>query len=174
MAMRLKRLGEYDTDLFYRLNRLTANRQCRRVLWMSKTGDGYLYFVIGLLLWGFEREHGELFLYTALMAYALELPVYLVLKNVFKRPRPCDLLSNMFVHVTPSDKFSLPSGHTAAAWLMAYIVSYFYPDFALLAYSWATLIGLSRILLGVHYPFDVLAGIALGLTIASSSIGLLA
>lgn len=171
--MRLKSLGEYDTDLFYRLNRLTAERQCRRVLWMSKTGDGYLYLIIGILLWAFEREHGELFLYTALMAYSLELPIYLVLKNMVKRPRPCDLLSNMFVHITPSDKFSLPSGHTAAAWLMACIVGYFYPDFAFLAYSWALLIGMSRILLGVHYPSDVLAGMALGLTIASSSIWLL-
>lgn len=168
--MRLKTLSEYDTALFYRLNRLTAQRQCRRVLWMSKTGDGYLYFALGMLLWAFEREHGELFLYTALMAYGLELPVYVVMKKLFRRPRPCDLLSDMFVHVKPSDKFSLPSGHTAAAWLMASIIVYFYPDFALLACSWAMLIGLSRILLGVHYPTDVLAGMLLGIAIASASL----
>lgn len=171
--MLFKSLTKYDTDLFYLLHRPTIKRDCRAIIWLSKTGDGYLYFVIGILLWAFEQEHGELFLGTALMAYALELPVYVVLKKMFRRPRPCDLLAGMTAHVTPSDKFSLPSGHTAAAWLMASIVAHFYPSFALLAYSWAALIGLSRILLGVHYPTDVIAGMLLGVTIASLSLFIL-
>ena len=140
---------------------------------MSKTGDGYLYFVMCLALWLFEPDFGQLFLFTACMAYGLELPVYIALKKLLKRPRPCDLLQNFTAHVTPSDKFSLPSGHTAAAWLMASIVASIYPPFAVLAYCWATLIGLSRILLGVHYPSDVIAGATLGVTIASVSIATL-
>lgn len=171
--MLFKSLTKYDTDLFYLLHRKTLKRDCRSIIWLSKTGDGYLYFVIGMFLWGFEQEHGELFLYTALMAYALELPVYVLLKKMFKRPRPCDLPGQMTAHVTPSDKFSLPSGHTAAACLMASIVAHFYPSFAIAAYSWAALIGLSRVLLGVHYPTDVLAGALLGITIASLSLSLL-
>ncbi len=171
--MKLKSLTEYDTDLFYRIFNLTSERDCRWIIWLSKTGDGYLYLLLGALLWAFEPEHGELFLYTALMAYALELPLYIILKQLIKRPRPCDLLSHFCSHVTPSDKFSLPSGHTAAAWLMASIVSHYYPPFTVLAYCWATLIGLSRILLGVHYPTDVLAGTALGVVIASFSLTVL-
>jgi undecaprenyl-diphosphatase len=92
---------------------------------------------------------------------------------MFKRPRPCDFLLDLTAHVTPSDKFSLPSGHTAAACLMASIVAHYYPPFAVLAYSWAALIGLSRVLLGVHYPSDVVAGMLLGITIASLSISIL-
>lgn len=171
--MGLKSLTKYDTALFYWIYHLTDNRDCRGIVWLSKTGDGYLYFAIGIALWAFEPDYGQLFLFTALMAYGLELPIYVVLKKLFKRPRPCDLLKNFSAHVTPSDKFSLPSGHTAAAWLMASIVAHFYPPFALIAYVWASLIGLSRILLGVHYPSDVLAGGILGVTIASLSISLL-
>lgn len=171
--MSIKSLTKYDTHLFFWLYNMTVKRDCRGIILLSKTGDGYLYLVLGLLLWAFEPDYGQLFLYTALMAYGLELPIYVILKKLFKRPRPCDFLQNMTAHVTPSDKFSLPSGHTAAAWLMASIVAHFYPPFAIVAYVWATLIGLSRILLGVHYPSDVLAGMMLGVTIASLSLSIL-
>ena len=168
--MDLKSLTKYDTVLFNRIYGLTYQRDCRAIIWLSKTGDGYLYLALGVTLWMFEPSFGQLFLFTALMAYALELPIYVVLKKMFKRPRPCDLYTNLTSHITPSDKFSLPSGHTAAAWLMACIISHFYPTFAVVAYVWASLIGISRILLGVHYPTDVLAGAILGVTIASLSI----
>lgn len=166
----LKTLSKVDRELFCRVYKYTLKRDCSKIVWLSRTGDGHLYFLIGMALWLFEPDFGELFLYTTLMAYALELPLYLILKNAFRRPRPCDFLLNYKSHITPSDKFSLPSGHTAAAWLMASVIAHFYPPFALLGYSWAALIGMSRILLGVHYPSDVIAGMLLGTTIASLSL----
>lgn len=165
-------LSRTDTQLFYWLFNKTSHRYSTGIKWVSKTGDGYVYLAIGLLLWWLEPQDGELFLYTALLAYALELPIYVVLKNLFKRQRPCDLLHNFNAHLTPSDKFSLPSGHTAAAFLMASLIAHFYPSVSLLVYTWACLIGLSRVLLGVHYPTDILAGAALGLSISLFSLQL--
>jgi undecaprenyl-diphosphatase len=52
---------------------------------------------------------------------------------------------------------------------MATIVSSFYPTFSVIAFSWASLVGLSRILLGVHFPSDVVIGAILGAGIASIS-----
>ena len=73
----------------------------------------------------------------------------------------------------PSDEFSMPSEHTAAAFVMASLTAYFYPDLSLFAYSWASLIGLSRVILGVHYPTDIAAGAILGLGCASIAQSLL-
>jgi|TARA_R110002124_G_scaffold142866_4_gene307650 undecaprenyl-diphosphatase len=169
----LKTLTQTDTQLFHWLFGLTAKRDCRWIIWMSRTGDGHLYLLLGLLLWLFEAEHGALFLYSALLAYSLELPVYLILKKFLRRQRPCDLLQNFSAHITPSDKFSLPSGHTAAAFLMASLIASFYPSMLILVYCWASIIGLSRVLLGVHYPSDIIAGAALGLSMSYFSLSLL-
>jgi undecaprenyl-diphosphatase len=172
--MTLQRITKVDTALFYWLNRFSSNSNIiKGIRAISKTGDGHLYICFGALLFWLDSSHGALFFYTTLMAYALEIPIYLILKQCFKRKRPTATLLNFNAHITPSDKFSLPSGHTAAAFLMATIVSSFYPTFSVVAFSWAGSVGLSRILLGVHFPSDVIIGAILGAGIASISMLLL-
>ncbi|WP_158965573.1 phosphatase PAP2 family protein [Paraglaciecola sp. L3A3] len=168
----MKTIAQSDKALFYWMFNLMAKRDCSWIKWVSKTGDGQLYLVIGVLLWWLEPEHGALFLSAGLLAYTLEIPVYIFLKRALKRQRPCDSATNFNAHITPSDKFSLPSGHTAAAFLMASLVSSFYPNLALVAYLWASCIGISRVLLGVHYPGDILAGAALGMGISVVSLSI--
>lgn len=163
-----------DTQLFHWLFNKTNEKDSGLIRLISKTGDGQVYLALGIILWAFEPAHGALFLYTGLLAYAMELPLYVLLKKLFKRERPCDLFTNFRAHVKPSDKFSLPSGHSAAAFLMATLLAHFYPAFAVVAYAWASMIALSRILLGVHYPGDILAGATLGFTISIISINILA
>jgi undecaprenyl-diphosphatase len=166
----MKSLAQHDAALFHWVFNFTTNRNCRWIKWLSKTGDGQLYLILGLMLWWLEPEHGGLFVYSGLLAYMLEIPIYILLKKSLKRERPCHHISDLSAYIVPSDKFSLPSGHTAAAFLMASLVAHFYPTLGVVAYIWASCIGCSRVLLGVHYPSDILAGVLLGLGISTISL----
>jgi undecaprenyl-diphosphatase len=146
---------------------IQANKRIPKVFAkISKTGDGSLYATIAILVFLLEKENGTLFLLNAAIAYAFEIPLYLILKQSFKRKRPCDAFTSFDALIQPADKFSLPSGHTAAAFLMATIISYFYSDLTIFVYCWATLIGISRLILKVHYVLDVLVGAILGCSVA--------
>ncbi|MBD1555520.1 phosphatase PAP2 family protein [Vibrio sp. S9_S30] len=140
---------------------------------VSRSGDGPFYAVLGLVLWLMDSISGSQFFFAGLMAFAIELPIYWVLKNGFKRRRPQELSNLLTAFITPSDRYSLPSGHTAAAFIIATLIGEFYFSFYLLALIWASLIGLSRILLGVHFITDVVIGAGLGLICAKAALLLL-
>lgn len=173
----MKRLIHMDLIIFEWIAKLASRFEDQKGMvffkYISKTGDGYLYFVLGAVLFYFDVTHGALFFYTALLAYSLEVPIFIFLKHAFKRRRPLELLSQFSSIIKPSDKFSLPSGHTAAAFLMATIIAHFYPALAIPAYAWAGLVGLSRIVLRVHFPLDVVIGMGLGISFALISIHIL-
>ncbi len=129
---------------------------------ISHLGDGVYYLLLGMLLAWLEPNHGSLFLSTGLLAFAIELPLYLLLKNSIKRSRPQDVLHEFVAYMVPSDKFSFPSGHTAAAFVMATITTYYYPEFSTFSFILASIIGFSRVILGVHFVSDIVAGAIFG------------
>jgi len=138
--------------------------------YLSKTGDGQLYTLIIFISYlseGFDSP----FLQSILLAFLIERPAYFVLKNGFKRNRPEAALKNFRSIITPSDKFSFPSGHTSAAFMMATVMAYFFPLLMIPLYCWAALVGFSRVVLGVHFPTDTLMGVVLGISTALLSLG---
>ena len=140
---------------------------------ISHTGDGHLYALIGALAWFVDGPLGRVFLMTGLLAFAIELPIYWLAKNLFKRRRPQELSELLTSFITPSDRYSLPSGHTSAAFLMAVLLGHFYSDTQLLAMSWASAIAVSRVLLGVHFLTDVVIGALLGTSCAVVAISVM-
>ncbi|CAM2809927.1 phosphatase PAP2 family protein [Vibrio rarus] len=133
---------------------------------ISHSGDGHLYVAIALIVYMADPVLGGMFLSCGLVAFIFELPIYWLAKNSFRRRRPHNLSSRINNFIEPSDKYSMPSGHTAAATIMATLIYAFFPSLAVIAITWAALIALSRILLGVHFFSDIVAGVLLGLASA--------
>ncbi|WP_019674336.1 phosphatase PAP2 family protein [Arsukibacterium perlucidum] len=164
----LQKLTLLDTRLFFQVNLIGQLPSVKKLsLGLSRCGDGPLYLIIALLLWQFEQNQGSRFIQVGLLAFAIELPLYLLLKNAIQRERPKGPLQHGWEPgIRPSDRFSFPSGHTAAAFMFAWLLAAYYPEFTAYYLLMASGIGLSRVLLGVHYPTDILAGAALGSVIA--------
>lgn len=159
----LERMTAYDIRaLQWMLTRTQAARLARGARRVSRLGDGPLYAALGMVLLLADGGRGAIFFSHALAAFALELPLYVLLKNLIRRPRPSDAGEPLQAFIQPSDRFSFPSGHTAAAFVMATLVLIHYPAWMLPAVLLAPAIGLSRVMLGVHYPSDIFAGAGLG------------
>lgn len=158
----LQRVHHIDTLAFLWLHVTKRFPYRKSIRWISHTGDGHLYFLVALALLAMEPTYGSVFFWAGLIAYGFDVSLYLLLKNVIKRDRPAMKIDFYEAWITPSDQFSFPSGHTAAAFLFACLIAHFYPIFTVPFYIWASLVGASRVLLGVHYPSDIAAGAVLG------------
>ncbi len=170
LQQKITRLDTYAFNLCLGYSTRTSLSSWSRL--MSRFGDGGFYLLLGISLALFEAEDGQRFFLTGLTAFAIELPLYLVLKNLIKRDRPCDRFDHFDAFIVPSDKFSFPSGHAAAAFVFATLISHFYPSLSYLSFGLAAMIGSARVMLGVHYPTDIVAGAVLGLASATVALNL--
>lgn len=96
---------------------------------------------------------------VAVLASACVLGMLLLntgIKLLVRRPRPHNVVGER------PTTYSFPSAHTSMAMVGASIMDVVEPDLLLLWWGWAVLLALSRIILGMHYIFDVAAGAVLG------------
>ena len=169
----LKRLRALDEAVFHWLFQSTrALRKSRLAFWLSRSGDGPYYALFALFAGIAAIEGSVLFIQRALLAFAIEIPLFIGLKNLLRRDRPI-LLRKYKPVLRPADRFSFPSGHSTAAFLFAALVVASFPVWAPVFYGWATCVAISRVALGVHYPSDVVAGAILGTMIAGFVVAVL-
>ncbi len=85
------------------------------------------------------------------------------MKELFNRPRPAEHDPSI-IALKNAQNGSFPSGHTSIAFSTATSLSIIYPKWYVIvpSYTWASLVGYSRLYMGVHYPTDVIAGAIVG------------
>lgn len=86
-----------------------------------------------------------------------------IIKRNINRKRPYVRFKNIYTRKIGTDNYSFPSGHTTGAFSLAMMCGLFFPSTFVVCIVLASLVGFSRIYLGVHYPSDVTAGLILGI-----------
>ena len=139
---------------------------------ISKLGDGGFWYGLAAILalvGGPRGVHAALqMLATGLVAWLL----YRTLKRWTRRPRPFRRCDGVIAHVPPLDEFSFPSGHTLQAVGFTVVALAWYPLLAPLLLTFTALVAASRVILGLHYPSDVLAAIGIGGALGAVSLWL--
>jgi membrane-associated phospholipid phosphatase len=137
------------------------------VTWLSDVAVP-LYALATVALWLLSRPYGnprwKLACCSALLASGVALAMNQVISHLWARPRPFTdhpLLTHVLAARTNDPSF--PSDHAAAAFAIAFAVLAFSRRAGAMFLGGATLIALSRVALGMHYPSDVLAGALVGL-----------
>lgn len=140
---------------------------------ISRLGNGIFWYVLMLALpviYGVSAW--ETVLHMLLVAI-LALIIYKRLKSGTQRIRPFSYNENILHNVPALDQFSFPSGHTMHAVGFTTVLLHYYPEWALLLIPFTILVGLSRLVLGLHYPSDVIMGFIIGYGLAMASFSVL-
>ena len=144
----------------------------RTLIASSRLGDGPAWCVMIAILPWLDGARGSECALRMLVMGAANLLVYKLLKCQVARSRPfvdCPEIRPC----TPSlDEYSFPSGHTWHAVAFGTVLIAYYPACAWLICPFLLLLGLSRVILGLHYPSDVAAAAVLGLLSAAIALQL--
>ena len=156
-----------------------ANAACQRravralFRGVSRLGDGVIWYALMALMplcMGLERwREGLQASLQMLFAGAAGLLLYKLLKKKLVRERPFIGLIGIECAMPPLDRYSFPSGHTLHAVTFTAIAISYVPQLAIVLVPFALLVAASRVVLGLHYPTDVLAGAVLGGLLAAAS-----
>jgi undecaprenyl-diphosphatase len=165
----LRRLNNWDQSLCVRLNRASRNRAIGTAFSLvSRLGDGIFWYVLILALLLAFRSEAVPAVMRMIGTGLICTFVYKWLKRKTSRPRPYQVHRDIVCSATPLDAWSFPSGHTLHAVAFSMVAIAYYPALIWLLLPFALLAALSRVILGLHYPSDVLAGALLGTLIAGS------
>lgn len=137
---------------------------------ISRLGDGSFWYVMLLSVWATQGLAYGLQILYLILAGSVGTLIYKFLKHKTTRPRPYQVHQVIVLGERPLDHFSFPSGHTLHAVMVTIVLGYIQPVLLILMLPFMILIALSRMVLGLHYPSDVIVGAIIGASVASAVI----
>ncbi len=159
-----------DHRLMQRVNHWRAPRWIR--VWAiiaTRGGDGWLWYSIAFLILFFGGPHRFEAVGAAVLSAFAGVILFMWLKKATRRKRPCAMEPHCWAKLLPPDQFSFPSGHSITAFAFAVPFALFYPSLAIGVFFCAVSVAASRILLGMHFLSDVVAGCAIGAILGYTS-----
>lgn len=163
----------FDRRMCVAANRWGARRAVGAFFGLvSRLGDGACWYALMLGLALSDRHRGLVAAAHMAATGLAALLLYRLLKRWTRRPRPFRACPGVIAHVPPLDEFSFPSGHTLQAVGFTVVALAWYPALALLLLGFTALVAASRVILGLHYPSDVLAAIGIGGALGALSVWL--
>jgi undecaprenyl-diphosphatase len=137
---------------------------------ISRLGDGVFWYSLMAVLAVVGGKHGAYAAIQMALTGLTALALYRLLKRWTRRPRPFRVCPGVIAHVPPLDEFSFPSGHTLQAVSFSVVAISWFPALAPPLIGFTSLIAASRVILGLHYPSDVLAAIGIGGALGTASV----
>lgn len=171
----IERVRVPDLNLCRRLNRWGRGAGVRRYFSLvSRLGDGLVWYALIALFPLLDPERRwQVSLQLALVG-VVALVLYRWLKHHTRRPRPFAAHREIVALVAPLDEYSFPSGHTLHAVSFSTVAIAQLPVLAWVLVPFTLSVALSRIVLGLHYPSDVLVATAIGSVLGWSALALMA
>ena len=165
----ISRFDQAEEDLCRAFNAISGVAPARRLFTVvSRLGDGVLWYAIMAVLPIIYGDYGlEVSIHMGAVGL-VALTLYKILKGRAVRERPFITHGSVKCVTAPLDRYSFPSGHTLHAVAFSVVVGHFLPEFWLLLGGFTFLVALSRVVLGLHYPTDVVAGAVIGLAVAKA------
>jgi undecaprenyl-diphosphatase len=163
-----------ERSLVLWMHRAAARSWVVRVLdTVSRVGDGWLWYAIIVCLPWTGGPIGTSTSVRMIGVGFVDLVVYRIIKRWIARPRPFRTCPGIRECARSLDEFSFPSGHTLHSVAFSLILTVYYPMFALFVWPFTALVAVSRVVLGLHYPSDVVVGALIGAITAAISFNLL-
>ena len=162
------KIQDYDLQLC-----ISCNQLSKRPTWalffqiISRLGNGSFWLMMAAICLYRAGALTVVWLGHLILSLVVSCTLYKYLKSKTSRPRPYQVHQVIRLGEHPLDYFSFPSGHTLHAVMLTIMLGYFDPILLYAMLPFTCLVALSRMVLGLHYPSDVIVGAGIGAGIAA-------
>lgn len=166
----INKLTDWDISTCLYFNNFCRRRTINHFFAViSRLGDGVFWYSLAAVIPIIYGMAGLNVSATMIISGLVCVVIYKQLKNRLVRERPFIKSKEIYKGCAPLDRYSFPSGHTMHAACFSTVVLWNTPELSFIVLPFAFLVAVSRMVLGMHYPSDVICGAVLGILLGASA-----